>query len=312
MRVLVTGSAGYIGPVVVRRLKAAGHVVLGYDTEWFGRDSESTWSVRGDIRDSLVHPQWPDVVVHLAGLSNDPLGDLSGDLTSAINVRGVQHMLDHHFEARHVVISSCAVYGQREGLATEETPPRPQTRYADAKAIIDKRVLTYENAVSLRLGTVFGWSPNQRLDTVVNRMVFDTLTQGGVTVFGNAGRPLTHVEDVASAVQWAAESDISGIYNIVGENVRMRDLGRAIADFVKAPIRYEDAGADTRDYLASGEKALRAGWAPTYSVAGSLPVLFERTMSLEYDDLPDHVRLTQLRRLIDAGELDPKTLRFAA
>jgi nucleoside-diphosphate-sugar epimerase len=186
--------------------------------------------------------------------------------------------------------------------------------YAQSKARIDAFAagIVGLRSIHLRLGTVFGDSPNLRLDTVVNRMVFDALNGLGVTVTGNAARPLAHIEDVASAVQWAVEGYATGIYNVVGENVRMHDLGRAIAHFADVPVRYIDDSADTRDYMASGEKLLKAGWAPTYTVEGSLPVMFERLLRYDKYDLPDHIRLLQLRYLIDTGELDPKTLRFAA
>ena len=316
MNVLVTGSAGYIGPVVVRALRAAGHTVTGYDLGWFGENDGSNWFIRGDIREPLVHPAWPDVVVHLAGLSNDPMGDLSPELTTDINERGTMKMVTRHDRVRNVVISSCAVYGVQTSPATEDTDPAPQTRYAAAKFLVD-RALTVAGKygldyVSLRLGTVFGPAPNHRLDLVVNRMVFDALNSNGVIVTGDAARPLVHVEDVASAVLWAVEGDQRGIYNIIGENVRMKALGRAIAHYAGVPVKYQSGGADTRDYMASGEKALRAGWAPTRSVEGSLPALFTHTEQYDAYDLPDHVRLLQLQRLIDAGELDPKTLRNAA
>lgn len=312
--VLVTGSCGYVGPVVVRALRAAGHDVLGYDIGWFGTDDGSTWFVRGDIREPLVHSAWPDVVVHLAGLSNDPMGDLDPDLTDDINVGGTVMMLTRHREARHVIVSSCAVYGVQSTPADETTPPNPQTLYAKAKADIDRAVHHWPeyDAVSLRLGTVFGPAPNHRLDLVVNRMVFDASNGDGVTVTGDAARPLVHVEDVASAVLWAVEGDQRGIYNIIGENVRMKALGRAIAHFAGVPVKYVSAGADTRDYMASGEKALRAGWSPTRSVEGSLPALFGHTLTIPRESLPDHVRLLQLQRLIAEGVLDPKTLRNAA
>jgi nucleoside-diphosphate-sugar epimerase len=313
MRVLVTGSAGYCGPVVVRRLKEAGHTVVGYDTEWFGRDTESTWSVRGDIRDPLVHPDWPEVVVHMAGLSNDPMGELDTALTHDINYQGTAGMLWRFDKSRRqIVVSSCAVYGQCEGVATEQTLANPQTAYALNKHLIDRDWIELRNAISLRLGTVFGVSPNLRLDTVVNRMVFDAVNGGPVTTYGNAGRPLVHIEDVASAIAWAVEGDATGIYNCVGENVRMRDLGRAIASFAGIRLEQKDGGADTRDYMASGEKLLKAGWSPTHTVEGSLPVMFEKFLRYDQYDLPNHVRLTQLQRLMAAGELDPKTLRFAA
>lgn len=311
MRILVTGSEGYIGPVVVKALRERGHKVLGYDTCWFGRWSEADALVIGDIRDRLVRHEWPDVVVHLAGLSNDPLGDLSPALTSAINQWGTIDLIGAGNGAtRHVVISSCAVYGARQDLATEDSDVAPLTAYARAKAMVDAWVMrnTY-NTMVLRLGTVFGHAPNHRLDLVVNRMVFDALENGGVRVQGNAARPLVHVDDVASAVVWAAEGRRHGIYNVIGENVRMKDLGRDVASFADVPIKYEDAGADARDYQASGQKALAAGWAPSRSVAGSLPVLFERTMTYRREDLPSRIRLSALMARAD---LDPKTLRSVA
>ena len=319
MNVLVTGSCGYIGPVVVRALRAAGHTVTGYDLGWFGEDDGSTWFIRGDIREPLVHAGWPDVFVHLAGLSNDPMGDLDPELTRDINAFGTMGLIHRHRNTRHVVISSCAVYGVQATPADESTTPNPQTEYARRKRDVDKycdywrgdKDATYDY-VSLRLGTVFGPAPNHRLDLVVNRMVFDALNNGGVRVTGNAARPLVHVEDVASAVLWAVEGNQRGIYNIIGENVRMKALGRAIAHYAEVPVKYASSGADTRDYMASGEKALRAGWAPTRSVEGSLAALFEHTTQYDQYDLPGHVRLAQLQRLIDEGVLDPKTLRNAA
>lgn len=309
MKIVVTGSEGYIGPVIVRELKAAGHRVLGYDTCWFGRWSDADQLLIGDIRETLVNKDWPDVVVHLAGLSNDPLGDLSPTLTVQINQWGTIDQIRHYYDARHVVISSCAVYGATSELATEESKVSPLTAYARAKAYVDEWAQAHEfNTINLRLGTVFGHAPNHRLDLVVNRMVFDALNNGGVRVQGNAARPLVHVEDVASAVLWAVEGKAQGIYNVIGENVRMRDLGREVAAFADVPVKYEDAGADARDYQASGEKLLRAGWSPSRSVAGSLPVLFERTLDYEREDLADRVRLSALRA---RGDLDPKTLKVA-
>ena len=317
MNVLVTGSAGYIGSVLVPALKRAGHTVLGYDTGWFGDDTQSTWFVRGDIREPLVHPLWPDVVVHLAGLSNDPMGDLDADLTWGINHYGTLSMMQRHDEARHVIISSCAVYGQASTLCDEATPVNPQTTYAECKALVDEWATNYvpDHAI-LRLGTVFGPSPNHRLDLVVNRMVYDAMNSRSVRVTGDAARPLTHIEDVASAIVWAVGNDAQGIYNVVGENVRMKELGRDVARVASCPVKFESGGADTRDYMASGRKLLAAGWYPTRSVAGSLPALFEFTA----DFIPavlgptdsNYIRLAQLTRLIESGELDPQTLRRAA
>jgi nucleoside-diphosphate-sugar epimerase len=311
MRVLVTGSNGYIGRVLVPALQRAGHLVLGYDAGWFGRESEAPMQVIGDIRDTLVYPDWPEVVVHLAGLSNDPMGDMDKALTYGVNLWGTVDMLTHHSDAKHVVVSSCAVYGQATELCDETTPPNPQTTYAVCKARVDDwldRRITAEYTI-LRLGTVYGWSPNHRLDLVVNRMVYDALNLRRVKATGNAARPITHIEDVASAIVWAVESPASRqTYNIVGENVRMRDLALEVAHVAAVPVVHEDGGADTRDYMASGTKALRAGWHPTRTVRASLPRLFEKSNGLDHWDLDAGIRINTLRQLIDAGELDPKTL----
>lgn len=314
MRVLVSGSAGYIGSVLVPVLKRAGHTVLGYDAGWFGDDNASQFGVRGDIRDTLVVTDWPDVVVHLAGLSNDPMGDLTPTLTWEINNYGTQDMLVHHARARHVIVSSCAVYGQAAEVCDEEAIPNPQTVYAQCKARVDEWAMTsplIREAIILRLGTVFGPSPNHRLDLVVNRMVFDAMNGLGVRVAGDAARPLTHIDDVAAAILWAVEGHATGIYNVVGENVRMRELGREVAKLTASPIRFEDGGEDTRDYMASGSKILGAGWAPTHSVAGSLPALVEFT-TMDMWDLPHHVRLNQLKDRISRGLLNEHLRSTAA
>ena len=317
MRVLVTGSAGYIGSVAVPALKLAGHTVVGYDLGWFGNDEQSTWWVKGDIRDPIIHPGWADVVVHLAGISNDPMGELNPALTHEINRYGTIDFINHHVGKRHVVVSSCAVYGQSSELCTEESKPNPQTTYAHAKADVDRWLgeRAFNHAI-LRLGTVFGPSPNHRLDLVVNRMVYDAMQGNGVTATGNAARPLTHIDDVASAIVWAVGNDAQGIYNIVGENVRMKELAESVAASVGVHARFRAGGADTRDYMASGEKATRAGWSPTHSVAGSIRELAEfLTFAAEKGvvfNLTDNVRLSQLRRLIDGGVLDPNYLRYVA
>lgn len=309
MNVLVTGSSGYIGRVAVPALQRAGHVITGYDTGWFGHGSDARWSVIGDIRYPIVAPGWPDVVVHLAGLSNDPMGELHPSTTWEINYWGTTGFVSHFPAAHHVVVSSCAVYGHADHICDETSPVNPQSTYASCKARVDDWVTQrFPSATILRLGTVFGHSPNHRLDTVVNRMVFDALNRGGVTANGNPNRPFVHVEDVASAIVWAVEHTPAGIYNILGENVSILTLAREVASFAAVPVYAKEPGADSRDYMASGRKAFVAGWAPTRSVAGSIPVLFEKSMEYDLYGLDNHIRLSSLRRLIERGEVDPETL----
>lgn len=324
MRVLVTGWSGYIGPVVTRALRDAGHWVIGLDTGWF-------------LPNFAEPPEWPDevifddirrlpnvnvdAVVHLAGLSNDPLGDLDSGLTATINDRGTTRLLNLYHAKRQIVVSSCAVYGGTGVLATEETPPVPLTAYAKAKLAVDSYARRYDwqadvhgwpslNVASLRLGTVFGYSPGHRLDTVVNRMVYDASRGGPVTARGNALRPFVHVEDVASAIVFMLGRPATGIYNVVGENMRIPELGRAVAWFAGVDLDLAPTDADARDYGATATKLMSLGWAPKRSVEGSLPVLFERTFSLPDAEWPDrYIRLNALKRLIDRGRLDQTTLQ---
>ncbi|MCC6311343.1 MAG: SDR family oxidoreductase [Trueperaceae bacterium] len=307
MNVLVTGFAGYLGPVIVRRLKEAGHTVIGLDTGWFlpNYAEPPVWPdgfLMCDLRD--FYPLIPfDAVVHLAGLSNDPLGDLDEDLTEQINVGGTLGIVNGLELARHVIISSCAIYGATAELATEDTPPNPLTAYARGKLRVDTLApVLGGNFVSLRLGTAFGYSPGHRLDVVVNKMVHDAINGRPVTVNGNASRPLVHVDDVASAVLFMLDREEQGVYNVVSDNWRMADLGRVVADFSGVKLVLDDGGPDQRDYMASPKKLIDLGWYPTRTVDGSLPVLFEHTLKLPPGD---YVRLSALKRLIDAGSLTP-------
>ncbi len=318
MRVLVTGFAGYIGPVVVKRLRDAGHYVIGWDTGWFlpSYAEIPTWpnKVRfTDIRDAHVRPERVDAVVHLAGLSNDPMGELSPNLTVDINVDGTMGVLRVLPAARHVIVSSCSVYGGRGDIAKEADETDPLTTYAECKDAVDDfvhRVIQHTNAVSLRLGTVYGYSPGHRLDLVVNRMAWDAVNVGVVTATGNAARPLVNVEDVADAVLFMLDRPETGIYNVVGENVRMHALASSIGKYAAVPVRLLPPGADQRDYMASGDKLAALGFRPKRTVEGSLPVLFERTIRLPYSR-DRYERLPALKRLMERNldtNLRPKEL----
>lgn len=309
MRVLVTGNLGYIGPVLTRALHAAGHSVVGLDTGWYLSDyaEDPEWpdvQVFGDIRTVEPAQFWQthniDVAVHLAGLSNDPIGDLDPALTNAINFVGTARMLIPG--VRNVVVSSCSVYGTSDGSpSTEESDTNPLTAYARAKAAVDQYLVNFGGVIgvaswaSLRLGTVWGWSPGHRLDLVVNRMVSDALYGGVVTANGNPARPIVHVADVARAILHFIERDDTGIYNIVGENIRIEPLAERVAAAVVerydgyVAINRRDAGADQRDYMASGAKAAAAGWLPMHTLGNSLGGLVNRTARMEpgiYERLP--------------------------
>lgn len=307
--VLVTGFGGYIGPVVVRHLHDAGHAVVGLDMGFFlhCHAEPMDWPEEvafADIRDPGDPITDIDAVVHLAGLSNDPLGDLHPNLTYRINYQATLDMIRQYPEARHVFVSSCSVYGANASLAFEDAKLNPLTAYAESKAMVDGWLGEHPevDAVSLRLGTVYGYSPGHRTDLVVNKMVYDSAGGLPIQVNGNAARPLVHVEDVASAVVWGVNTKERGVFNVVGENWRVRDLARSIADFMGARIVSSGVGHDARDYMADASKLKGYGWTPRHTVAGSVPVLAEKTLNLPAGQ---YVRLVALKRLLERGVLSP-------
>ena len=316
MRLLVTGWAGYLGPHVVRLLKEHGHYVIGLDTGWFLANYAEPpvypdEAIFADIRDGITLNFPVQAVVHLAGLSNDPLGEIDPLLTRNINCGGTLEIADTLHDIRHVVASSCSVYGTAD-MATEETEPTPLTAYARAKDRVDRNVtFPYYNAANLRFGTLYGYSPGHRLDLVVNHMVYDATRGRGITVNGNAARPLTHVEDAARAIVQAVESPLMrGIYNVGGENYRMQELGRVVRDAVGEDYGYPPGlvfahgGADQRDYSVSSEKLLATGFRFEHTVASSLPELVVKTASLP-GLASRYVRLNTIQALIKSGYLDP-------
>ena len=303
--VLVTGNLGYIGPIVVRRLKAAGHYVGGLDLGWYTSQHVTMpdWPHHQRFADIRQADSLPSVVVHLAGLSNDPLGALSPELTKDINEEGTLRLVRLLPRARHVVISSCAVYGHSEEVADEGTIPNPLTEYARAKAAVDAGLEYAKEAVSLRLGTVYGPSPGHRLDLVVNRMVYDATHGRGVTVHGSQWRPFTHIEDVAEAILRAVEDrDLTGIRNVVGQNMRIDSLGRLVSVATGASLTTNDS-PDKRDYRA---RTLYPDWMEyRHTIADSLPELIDFTRDLP--GLPSrYERLHTIKGLIAAGRLTPE------
>ena len=316
MRVLVTGYAGYLGPVVVRQLHEAGHYVIGLDTGWFLPNYAEPPDVpdMALFRDTRnVVGSWnndADAIVHLAGLSNDPMGALDEDLTHDINVASTLR-LGLGFGGRQVVASSCSVYGQHP-MATEETLVAPLTAYARGKAVVDKGLK--DTAACLRFGTLYGYSPGHRLDLVVNRMTYDAVHEGRITVTGNAMRPLTHVEDAAAAIVFMVERDDVGIYNVVGGNSRVKDVAQDVADAMwysadtEVKFDYRDNGGDLRDYAADGSKIRQLGFSPSHALVPSLPELIRKSR-----DLPGprerYERLSALQRLQTIGYLDASLRR---
>jgi nucleoside-diphosphate-sugar epimerase len=251
MKVLVTGHHGYIGSVLTPILRDAGHDVAGLDTFLyrdcdFGSADEFAPAFGADIRDvRAADLEGFDAVVHLAALSNDPIGDLNADWTYDINLDGSVALARAAKEGgvpRFVFASSCSMYGAAEGDAalTEEAPLRPLTPYAESKVRAEEalRELAGEgfSTVSMRNSTAYGVSPRLRLDIVLNNLVGWAHTTGAIRLQsdGSSWRPLVHIRDIAKATLAlldAPAEEISGeAFNIGSDeqNYRIRQLAEIV------------------------------------------------------------------------------------
>jgi len=338
-RVLVTGHNGYIGSVMAPYLQQAGYDVLGLDTEYFGEctlvpDVGRVPAIRKDIRDLVAADlDGFDAVVHLAALSNDPLGDLNAVWTEEINLSASVRLAALAKAAgvrRFLFSSSCIMYGMSEAqVVTEESPLDPRTEYARTKAEAERAIAGLAgdgfSPVFLRNGTVYGVSPRMRFDTVLNNLVGSAVATRRVLVHsdGTPWRPVVHVQDVARlfrAVLEAPEALIHGqVFNAGANhlNYQVIDLARIVVQTVPGAELEVVArpGADQRTYKAEFGKfaaafpAFRFRWTPQ---AGARELYEAFTaIGVRQSTFLDRrfTRLQWLRHLLESGRLDG-TLRW--
>jgi nucleoside-diphosphate-sugar epimerase len=333
MRVLVTGHHGYIGSVLAPSLAAAGHDVVGLDTFFyrgcdFGAEGSGLPALEVDVRD--VGPadlEGFDGIVHLAALSNDPLGDLEPGLTAQINCDATLTLARAAREAgvrRFIFASSCSMYGASgsDDALDEGAPLRPLTPYAESKVRSEEGL--YELAgpdfapVSMRNGTVFGVSPRLRLDIVLNNLAGWSHTIGRIRLLsdGMAWRPLVHVRDVAKTalvLLEAPEDAIRGEAFNVGtdeQNYLIRRLAELLAELTGCAVEVaEGSEADKRSYRVDFSKLartfpdLRLEWNAALGARELVDAYRRVGLTSEEFEGDRYVRLRRLRRLLDDGAL---------
>lgn len=336
MRVLVTGHLGFIGAVLVPHFQAAGHDVIGLDTNLY-RDCTfgdpaalpSVPEIDRDIRDvGSADLAGIDAVVHLAALSNDPLGDLDAALTDDINHRASVNLARAARDAgasRFLFSSSCSNYGAAGGaLLDESSPLRPVTPYGESKVRVEAGLSGLDTAdfvvVSLRNATAYGVSPRLRCDVVLNNLVAWGFTTGRVRLKsdGTPWRPLVHIRDIAQAFLLALEAPAEVVngraFNVgaTAANHQMRELAEIAAEAIPGcEVEIADgAEPDTRNYRVDCDAFAEAvGFVPAWDIRKGAVELYEayREAGLTLSDVegPRYQRVAQIRRLLDDGRVGP-------
>lgn len=309
--ILVTGSAGYVGAVLMPLLRAAGHQAIGLDMGYYFGSTllhVPRPQINGDVRTHTVDYN-VDTIIHMAALSNDPLGALDEKLTYDVNVGGTANMVEQAIQAgakRFVLFSSPSVYGKADGDVTVSSATAPVTTYAKSKLQAEEILLRYQDKIEviiLRPGTVFGWSPAFRTDLVWNNLLAWGLIHRHVRVQsdGSPWRPLVHVFDLASHVTRIVgeASGAGGIEHVFSGNYQVRELADMAAEKLSSYVQYVGEHTDPRSYRLVG--GLIGGTSPSQE----REILYNlEAVSFQKHSLQMCSRVDWLKEQIAEGRLD--------
>jgi len=334
MKVLVTGHDGYIGQVLVPLFREAGHEVVGVDSYLFGgcdfgAQADVDRAFRADVRDVPDAAfEGIEAVVHLAAISNDPLGDLNPECTFAINHRATVTVAERAKAAgagRFLHSSSCSLYGaQGDAPIGEDAGFNPVTPYGESKVFAERDLSAMADdsfsPTFLRNATAYGVSPRLRGDLVVNNLTGFAMTTGKVMMKsdGTSWRPLVHIEDISRAFLALMEADRDLVHDeafnvgTTTENYMIRDVARLVEEIVPdCEITFADeAFNDLRNYRVTCDKLARTipGFKPQWTVRRGIEQLYEaylrEGLTLEQLEGDRFMRVKHINGLLDTHQLD--------
>ena len=343
MRVLITGHDGYIGTILTPMLVEAGHDVVGLDTllyadGTFGPQPPRIEAIHKDLRD--VGPDdldGFDAVLHLAAISNDPVGDLDPEVTYEINHRASVRLAQAAKAAgvsRFVFSSSCSLYGaaSSDDVLTEQAAFNPVTPYGRSKVLVEQDVTgladTDFSPIFLRNATAYGVSPRLRTDLVVNNLAGHALIEGNVLIKsdGTPWRPLVHVEDIARAFAAVLNAPRDAVHNEAfnvgqtSENYQIREIGDMVAEAVPGSriVYAEGAGPDTRSYrvdfskIAERVPQFQPAWTVPKGVRQVVEAYTTQRLTAEQFGGPRYSRIGTIKRLQREGTLGSDLRRLEA
>lgn len=334
MKVLVTGTEGYLGSLLPPILIQRGHEVIGVDTGfykvgWLYNGTEVTAkTLNKDIRHITPEDlQGVEAIVHMAELSNDPTGQLAPNITYDINHKGSVRLANLAKAAgvrRFIYMSSCSVYGvATEGDVTEESPVNPQTAYAECKTLVERdlKAMADDNfsPTFMRNATAFGASPRMRFDIVLNNLAGLAWTTKEIKMIsdGTPWRPLVHALDISKAIVCTLEAPRDIVHNQIfnvgdtANNYQVREIAQIVAEIFKGcQLSFGEQGSDNRSYRVSFEKinkmlpGFKCEWNAIRGAQQLFDLFTQIDMSKETFLFRGFTRLKQLEYLIRTQQID--------